>query len=141
MLISYVKHAQNLKSGFRKRLSSSIFVAFVIYVTISTYEMRLRIKASIGLIYVTFSDSFSNKSYFRQLVTWQFVSIKSLFIVVNLYLIEERPSCIAGVEHVGGDMFVSVPKGDAIFMKVSFQICNIYFLSYPISWLLSGIKM
>lgn len=26
----------------------------------------------------------------------------------------------AGVEHVGGDMFVSVPKGDAIFMKVSF---------------------
>ena len=23
-----------------------------------------------------------------------------------------------GVEHVGGDMFVSVPKGDAIFMKV-----------------------
>lgn len=24
-----------------------------------------------------------------------------------------------GVEHVGGDMFVSVPKGDAIFMKVS----------------------
>lgn len=26
--------------------------------------------------------------------------------------------CYAGVEHVGGDMFVSVPKGDAIFMKV-----------------------
>lgn len=26
----------------------------------------------------------------------------------------------AGVEHVGGDMFVSVPKADAIFMKVSF---------------------
>jgi hypothetical protein len=25
----------------------------------------------------------------------------------------------AGVEHVGGDMFESVPKGDAIFMKVS----------------------
>ncbi|KAK9169332.1 hypothetical protein Syun_001472 [Stephania yunnanensis] len=24
---------------------------------------------------------------------------------------------IAGVEHVGGDMFVSIPKGDAIFMK------------------------
>lgn len=24
----------------------------------------------------------------------------------------------AGVEHVGGDMFESVPKGDAIFMKV-----------------------
>ena len=27
---------------------------------------------------------------------------------------------IAGVEHVGGDMFVSVPKADAVFMKVSF---------------------
>ena len=25
----------------------------------------------------------------------------------------------AGVEHVGGDMFVEVPKGQAIFMKVS----------------------
>ena len=24
-----------------------------------------------------------------------------------------------GVEHVGGDMFESIPKGDAIFMKVS----------------------
>lgn len=23
-----------------------------------------------------------------------------------------------GVEHVGGDMFLSVPKGDAIFLKV-----------------------
>ena len=28
-------------------------------------------------------------------------------------------SCIGvGVEHVGGDMFDSVPRGDAIFMKV-----------------------
>ena len=26
---------------------------------------------------------------------------------------------LVGVEHVGGDMFESVPKGDAIFMKVS----------------------
>lgn len=25
---------------------------------------------------------------------------------------------IAGVDHVGGDMFESVPQGDAIFMKV-----------------------
>jgi hypothetical protein len=24
----------------------------------------------------------------------------------------------SGVEHVGGDMFESVPKGDAIFLKV-----------------------
>ena len=34
----------------------------------------------------------------------------------------------AGVEHVGGDMFVSVPKGDAIFMKVGLKILS---LSYP----------
>jgi hypothetical protein len=27
---------------------------------------------------------------------------------------------VAGVEHVGGDMLRRVPKGDAIFMKVSF---------------------
>lgn len=27
--------------------------------------------------------------------------------------------CGAGGEHVGGDMFESVPTGDAIFMKVS----------------------
>lgn len=25
-----------------------------------------------------------------------------------------------GVEHVGGDMFVSIPKADAVFMKVHF---------------------
>ncbi|MBA0773572.1 hypothetical protein Gotri_008839 [Gossypium trilobum] len=40
------------------------------------------------------------------------------------HVIEDAPSCpvfamglAVGVEHVGGDMFVSVPKGDAIFMK------------------------
>ncbi|KAK7320259.1 hypothetical protein VNO77_29578 [Canavalia gladiata] len=32
------------------------------------------------------------------------------------HVINEAPS-YPGVEHVGGDMFVSVPKGDAIFMK------------------------
>lgn len=26
---------------------------------------------------------------------------------------------LAGVEHVSGDMFESVPRGDAIFLKVS----------------------
>jgi hypothetical protein len=26
----------------------------------------------------------------------------------------------AGVENVGGDMFVSVPQADAVFMKVSY---------------------
>ena len=33
----------------------------------------------------------------------------------------------AGVEHVGGDMFVSIPKADAVFMKVSF----IYLPKFP----------
>nr|WME87918.1 O-methyltransferases [Ardisia japonica] len=32
------------------------------------------------------------------------------------HVIEDAPA-LPGVEHVGGDMFVSVPKGDAIFMK------------------------
>ncbi|KAK4835147.1 hypothetical protein QYF36_005955 [Acer negundo] len=32
------------------------------------------------------------------------------------HVIEDAPS-YPDVEHVGGDMFVSVPKGDAIFMK------------------------
>ncbi|KAL6972196.1 nicotinamide N-methyltransferase [Sarracenia purpurea var. burkii] len=32
------------------------------------------------------------------------------------HVIEDAPS-YQGVEHVGGDMFVSVPKADAIFMK------------------------
>ncbi|KAI5657502.1 hypothetical protein M9H77_26295 [Catharanthus roseus] len=32
------------------------------------------------------------------------------------HVIEDAPS-YPGVDHVGGDMFVSVPKGDAIFMK------------------------
>ncbi|KAL9163009.1 hypothetical protein ABFS82_06G014500 [Erythranthe guttata] len=32
------------------------------------------------------------------------------------HVIEDAPS-YPGVEHAGGDMFVSVPKGDAIFMK------------------------
>lgn len=34
-----------------------------------------------------------------------------------------------GVEHVGGDMFESVPKGDAIFMKASFLILIAILLS------------
>lgn len=33
-------------------------------------------------------------------------------------VIETSPS-YPGIEHVAGDMFVSIPKGDAIFMKVS----------------------
>jgi len=29
-----------------------------------------------------------------------------------------------GIEHVEGDMFESVPKGDAILLKVSLDTCN-----------------
>ncbi|CAN6564653.1 unnamed protein product [Malus baccata var. baccata] len=36
------------------------------------------------------------------------------------HVIEDAPQFL-GVEHVGGDMFASVPKGDAIFMK---SICH-----------------
>ncbi|KAI8529366.1 hypothetical protein RHMOL_Rhmol12G0220000 [Rhododendron molle] len=36
---------------------------------------------------------------------------------VTLNLITSKYPHIEGVEHVGGDMFESVPKGDAIFMK------------------------
>ncbi|PPD84376.1 hypothetical protein GOBAR_DD18691 [Gossypium barbadense] len=36
------------------------------------------------------------------------------------HVIENAPTC-PGVEHVGGDMFASVPKGDAIFMKKCYE--------------------
>ncbi|XP_021844305.1 caffeic acid 3-O-methyltransferase [Spinacia oleracea] len=36
------------------------------------------------------------------------------------HIIKDAPS-YPGVEHVGGDMYESVPKGDAIFMKWTFQ--------------------
>ena len=32
-----------------------------------------------------------------------------------------------GVEHLGGDMFESIPIGDAIFMKVSFIFYILFF--------------
>ncbi|KAF7133514.1 hypothetical protein RHSIM_Rhsim09G0210100 [Rhododendron simsii] len=49
------------------------------------------------------------------------------------HVIEDAPA-YPGLEHVGGDMFVSVPKGDAIFMKVSFAIFQV--TSYLIHFLL-----
>lgn len=36
----------------------------------------------------------------------------------------------AGVTHVGGDMFQSIPSGDAIFMKVSLSLFT--FFPFPI---------
>jgi len=41
---------------------------------------------------------------------------------------------LAGVEHVGGDMFESVPKGDAIFMKVSEYKYELLFLVYVLKY-------
>lgn len=47
---------------------------------------------------------------------------------------------IAGIEHVGGDMFESVPNGDAIFMKVNFApslkkfqiLCDFLFIKFAL---------
>ncbi|CAI0445143.1 unnamed protein product [Linum tenue] len=40
------------------------------------------------------------------------------------HVIRQAPS-IPGVENVAGDMFESVPQGDAVFMKVIFHFCTI----------------
>lgn len=43
---------------------------------------------------------------------------------------------IAGVDHVGGDMFESVPQGDAIFMKVmSKSLAEAVFMYRAYIWL------
>ena len=58
--------------------------------------------------------------------------------IVPYHDFEMKLDCVfaIGVEHVGGDMFVSVPKGDAIFMKVSLNQLEIKLcFTYPIMWL------
>ena len=50
---------------------------------------------------------------------------------------------VVGVELVGGDMFVSVPKGDAIFMKVSLnQLKNqtLFYLPRCVACYLVGVN-
>ncbi|OWM63839.1 hypothetical protein CDL15_Pgr006101 [Punica granatum] len=49
------------------------------------------------------------------LIVTKYPSIKGINFDLP-HVIAEAPS-YPGVEHVGGDMFISVPKGDAIFMK------------------------
>ena len=44
------------------------------------------------------------------------------FPYVNLLI--KRKSSVAGIEHVGGSMLVSIPKADAIMMKVKVQLFN-----------------
>lgn len=57
-----------------------------------------------------------------------FILLYFNILVLELSVNKEMNFIVAGVEHVGGDMFVSVPSGDAIFMKVSlfcdFQISH-----------------
>ena len=36
---------------------------------------------------------------------------------------------LAGVEHVGGDMFEKIPNGDAIFVKVGFLNNDIFLVA------------
>ncbi|XP_057531806.1 cathecol O-methyltransferase 1-like [Amaranthus tricolor] len=48
-------------------------------------------------------------------ITSQYPSIKGINFDLP-HVIQQAPP-LPGVEHVGGDMFESVPKGDAIFMK------------------------
>ncbi|KAF1859259.1 hypothetical protein Lal_00009843 [Lupinus albus] len=49
------------------------------------------------------------------------------------HVIEHAPT-YAGMEHMGVDMFESVPHGDAIFMKVSFSFCRheLFFYNFSI---------
>lgn len=46
---------------------------------------------------------------------------------------------LAGVEHVGGDMFEKVPNGDAVFMKVCFDFV-IYLLKSLLLFLCCFLK-
>lgn len=50
-----------------------------------------------------------------RVITSKYPSIKGINFDLP-HVVEHAPQ-ISGVEHVGGDMFESVPKGDAIFMK------------------------
>lgn len=43
--------------------------------------------------------------------------------------------CNSGVEHVSGDMFESVPQGDALMLKVSIFVHTIKFLYNSIVYL------
>ena len=42
-----------------------------------------------------------------------------LYILIRMDFVKSKVKFYVGIEHVGGDMYVSVPKGDAIMIKVS----------------------
>lgn len=54
----------------------------------------------------------------------------SVCIFTEKQRLTEELSRVTGVENVGGDIFESIPNGDAIFMKVCFEFENdIFFLT------------
>jgi len=65
-------------------------------------------------------------SLFLYIPLISFILINYLFIKKKKKIEEEfdveeqiKVKFYAGIKHVGGDMYVSVPKGDAIILKVS----------------------
>ncbi|XP_043719653.1 caffeic acid 3-O-methyltransferase-like isoform X2 [Telopea speciosissima] len=56
------------------------------------------------------------------MIVSKYPSIKGINFDLH-HVIERSPPC-SGVEHVGGDMFTSIPKGDAIFMKAVVHNCS-----------------
>lgn len=62
-------------------------------------------------------------TYLNNIVWFPYLNLVSHFLFGRMILFNSDVYMSgAGVEHVGGDMFVSVPKGDAIFMKVSYYL-------------------
>lgn len=50
---------------------------------------------------------------------FHFIIEQIYFFILDLFLLKSKVKICVGIEHVGGDMYVSVPKGDVIMIKVS----------------------
>ena len=57
-----------------------------------------------------------------------------LFILIRMDFLKSKVKFYVGIENVGGDMHVSVPKGDAIMIKVSY-LTNYLTLESRWAWL------
>jgi len=74
----------------------------------------------------------------RNLSNYRLLSPKLLFIYlyfISKYIFKNKKYLLpllplAGVTHVGGDMFESIPTADAIFMKVSICKNSLYFIYF-----------
>jgi len=74
----------------------------------------------------------------RNLSNYRLLSPKLLFIYlyfISKYIFKNKKHLLpllplAGVTHVGGDMFESIPTADAIFMKVSICKNSLYFIYF-----------